>query len=247
MREVCEARGIPHDIEWSDEKRLYGDAWYEFTGSCRANLGSETGSNVFDLDGSIERSTKRSRPRAARRCRLKNSASTPTRSRPISTSGRFAANFRSCRTEHAADPILRPVFEPDRARRTLYRAEEGSLNVDAVLERLQDVDGLERMAERTYRHLVASGEYAYRRFAKLVDDTVARKAEELGQGLRVPMGRSRPGHYNPTARASLLEVSDSYATSFGGLFRQTHRAVSHNLRRRDHPAKTKSIRPRSHV
>ena len=66
MRELCEARGIPHDIEWSDEKRLYGDAWYEFTGSCRANLGSETGSNVFDLDGSIESAVRSAHGRARR-------------------------------------------------------------------------------------------------------------------------------------------------------------------------------------
>ena len=54
MREICVERGIAHDIEWDDEKRIYGDAWYKFIGSCRAILGSESGSNIFDFDGSIE-------------------------------------------------------------------------------------------------------------------------------------------------------------------------------------------------
>src|SRR5262249_48295363 len=54
MRVICAEGGIPHDIEWTDDKRLYGEAWYEFIGSCRVNLGSESGSNVFDFDGAIE-------------------------------------------------------------------------------------------------------------------------------------------------------------------------------------------------
>src|SRR5262249_46601006 len=53
MRRVCEERGIAHDIEWADDKRIYGPDWYAFLGSCRAVLGSESGCNVFDFDGSI--------------------------------------------------------------------------------------------------------------------------------------------------------------------------------------------------
>ena len=52
MRAICAERGVAHDIEWSDEKRIYGNAWYDFIGSCRAILGSESDSNVFDFDGS---------------------------------------------------------------------------------------------------------------------------------------------------------------------------------------------------
>ncbi len=206
MRELCEARGIPHDIEWSDEKRLYGDAWYEFTGSCRANLGSETGSNVFDLDGSI---------------RAQYEALTAARGAPVPFkefcvyTDPIEANFdigqvspRIFEAAALSTPLILfsgrylNLIAPDEH---YIELKKDFSNVDAVLERLQDVDGLERMAERTYRHLVSSGEYAYRRFAKLVDDTVARKAEELGQGLRVPIGRSRQEHYNPDAPASLLE------------------------------------------
>src|SRR6185312_15898441 len=54
MREICRARGIRQDIEMSEDKRIYGDAWYDFLEQCRTTLGSESGSNIFDFDGSLE-------------------------------------------------------------------------------------------------------------------------------------------------------------------------------------------------
>ena len=30
MREICETRGIAHNIEWAEDKRIYGEAWYDF-------------------------------------------------------------------------------------------------------------------------------------------------------------------------------------------------------------------------
>ena len=53
MRELCERRGIAHDIAMDEGSRIYGPAWFDFIGSCRVILGSESGSNIFDFDGSI--------------------------------------------------------------------------------------------------------------------------------------------------------------------------------------------------
>ena len=41
------------DIEVDDRHRIYGPDWYRFVGSVRATLGTESGANVFDFDGSI--------------------------------------------------------------------------------------------------------------------------------------------------------------------------------------------------
>lgn len=54
MCEICRERGIRHDIETSDAKRIYGEAWYDFLEQCRSTLGTESGSNVFDFDGALE-------------------------------------------------------------------------------------------------------------------------------------------------------------------------------------------------
>lgn len=54
VKEYCQSNNISHDIEWKEEKRIYGDDWYKFMFSCRAMLGTESGSNVFDWDGALE-------------------------------------------------------------------------------------------------------------------------------------------------------------------------------------------------
>ena len=53
MRGFCRVRNIPHDIEWTPPARLYGPAWIEFIGNCRTMLGTESGNNLFDHDGTL--------------------------------------------------------------------------------------------------------------------------------------------------------------------------------------------------
>ena len=209
MREICRARGIPHDIEWTADKRLYGDAWYRFIGSCRANLGSESGSNVFDFDGTIE-ATYRNLVAA------RGGAPVPYkefRSYTDPIEGRYAMGQISPRVFEAA-AMRTPMILLSGRYSGLIRPDEHYLelkedfsNVDAVLARLDDVEGLSRMADRAYDRLVGSGDFSYRRFVKLIDDTVSRKARELGLALRGPrddFGTIEVGA-DPVALASLRE------------------------------------------
>ena len=55
FKAACERQGIPHDIAWTEEARIYQDQWYGFITSCRTTLGTPSGLNVFDWDGSLER------------------------------------------------------------------------------------------------------------------------------------------------------------------------------------------------
>jgi hypothetical protein len=47
--------GLPVDIEWEDDQRIYGEAWFEFLSKCKATLATESGSNVFDIDGELRK------------------------------------------------------------------------------------------------------------------------------------------------------------------------------------------------
>lgn len=189
MREICLARGIPHDIEWGEDKRLYGEAWYDFIGSCRANLGSETGSNVFDFDGSIraayqELAAARGEPVPHQEFRRWTD--------PVEA--QFDVGQISPRIFEAAamrTPLIlfsgryMGLIEPDEH---YLELKKDFSNVDAVLCRLDDLEALEAMAARTYDRLVASGDFSYRRLVGLIDETARRKAQELGIGLRPPTG-----------------------------------------------------------
>jgi hypothetical protein len=206
MREICAGRGIPHDIEWTDDKRLYGAAWYEFIGSCRANLGSESGSNVFDFDGAIE----------AKYNELKD-----TRGGPVPYE-EFRAHTDPIETRYDMGQISPRVFEAAALRTPmiLFTGRYSGLiepdehyielkkdfsNVDGVLSRLDDLEGLEAMADRAYDRLVGSGDFSYREFVRLIDRTIMRKATELGVPLRLPRGGSGHSDFDLAALVSLRE------------------------------------------
>lgn len=215
MREICAERGIPHDIEWTDDKRLYGAAWYEFIGSCRANLGSESGSNVFDFDGAIEAKYKelmaaRGGPVPYEEFRVYTD--------PIETL--YDMGQVSPRVFEAAalrTPMIlfsgrySGLIEPDQH---YIELKKDVSNIDSVLSRLDDLAALEAMADRAYDRLVASGDFSYWRFVQLIDCTILRKAGELGVPLRLPQGRSGHGDFDPGALASLTERPTSAPQHF---------------------------------
>jgi hypothetical protein len=208
MREICAARGISHDIEWTDDKRLYGADWFNFIASCRANLGSESGSNVFDFDGAIEAKYKELEA---------------ARGGPVPYE-EFRVYTDPIEAEYDMGQISPRVFEAAAMRTPmiLYSGRySGTIepdthyielkkdfsNVDAVLAQLNDLEGLGRMAQRAYDRLVSSGEFSYRQFVGTVDETIKHKAKELGVVLRArryERGVAR-SVFDPTQLASFRE------------------------------------------
>jgi hypothetical protein len=53
-----ERYGLCCDIAWKEYERIYGDKWNRFIMSCKAVLGTESGSSITDFDGSIEAQTR---------------------------------------------------------------------------------------------------------------------------------------------------------------------------------------------
>lgn len=166
MIEICTARGIPHDIAMDESSRIYGDAWYEFLASCRVALGSESGSNVFDFDGSIERSYNELRERLGR-------APTYTEFQPYVEHveqqfnvGQISPRVFECAVMRTPMVLFRgrysDVIDPDAHYIAL---EKDFSNIDAVLRCIEDIPRLEAMTERAYEHLVSSGRYNYEAFA----------------------------------------------------------------------------------
>ena len=208
MREICIERGIPCDIEWTEDKRLYGEAWYDFIGSCRANLGSETGSNVFDFSGQL---------------RAKYEKLSTARGEPVPFE-EFRAYTDPIEAEYDIGQLSPRIFEAAAMRTPLIlfsgkylgiiapgehyiELKQDFSNIDEVLEGLENLDGLERMAERAYDRLVGAGEFSYRRFIGMVEDAIRRKAAELDVPLREPTGRFGPAEVGiePKGLAEFLE------------------------------------------
>ncbi|WP_306478049.1 glycosyltransferase [Methyloversatilis sp.] len=185
MKIIAGMRGIPVDIEVDDAKRIYGSAWYEFLGSARATLGTESGANVFDFDGSLRGEIARLQA-----------------ADPDITFEEISAKVLTLHDGRVKMNQISPkVFEAIRLRTVLVlfegsysgvvRPDEHYIplkkdfsNIDEVLAKIQDDDFVLDLTRRAYEDIVASGKFSYRTFVEGVDSdferrVIVRKAPRL--------------------------------------------------------------------
>lgn len=170
VRAVCERRGIPVDIEWTEEKRIYGRDWNDFLQNSRATLGTESGANIFDMEGSIAKNIKNalamnpklSYEEAKERFLVEENIG--VRMNQISAK---LFEFITARTalilfEGEYSGVLQP-------RRHYLPLRKDYSNLDEILDQLEDLPLLKEMTGRAYDDVVASGAYSYRQFIRQVD------------------------------------------------------------------------------
>lgn len=202
MRAICRERGIPHDIEVEEEKRIYGADWYKFLKSCRAFLGSESGSNIFDFDGSLIRcvdAAMRNNPwltyeEVHERYLVEFEKQVRM--------GQVSPRVFECVACRTALILFRGnysnVVEPD----THYiPLERDFSNVDEVLERINDLPGLEALTERAYRDVIGSRKYNYESFVTAFDDFIGSRVKHA-KPIRVGTAKHAPN----AVRGSLTDT-----------------------------------------
>lgn len=184
MKIYAGMRGLPVDIEVDNAKRIYGSAWYKFLGSARATLGTESGANVFDFDGSLNKEILRLQAND-----------------PDITFEEISANVLASHEGRVRMNQISPkIFEAIRLRTALVLF-EGSYsgvvkpnlhyiplkkdfsNIDDVLTKIQDDQCVHDLTERAYNDIVASGKFSYRTFVEVVDVDIERRV----------IGRKSPG------------------------------------------------------
>jgi hypothetical protein len=185
MREICEKRSIPCDIEWESEKRIYGDAWYDFLASCRATLGTESGANVFDDEGSLRIGIT-----AALQADPKLTYEQAKQRFPALREGKVKMNqispkiFEAIVTRTALvlfEGTYSGIVQPDIH---FIPLKKDFSNVDEVLAKVADTALLERMTQRAYDDVIRSGRYGYSSFVEWVDGILASRAR-AGTGARL--------------------------------------------------------------
>ncbi|HEV2547571.1 MAG TPA: hypothetical protein VGU20_09555 [Stellaceae bacterium] len=181
MREICVARAVRHDIEVAEEKRIYGNHWYEFVESCRAMLGTESGSNIFDDDGTIEAryetmSRELGRPVGYDEFR----PYTEAQDRSIDMGQISPRIFEAAALKTPLILFTGRYSNAISPGDHYIELKKDFSNVDQVLNRLDDIDGLEEMAERAYAHLIGSGAFGYRQFVRQVENAIDRRRTEKG-------------------------------------------------------------------
>ncbi|MGI9435515.1 MAG: glycosyltransferase family protein [Geminicoccaceae bacterium] len=176
VRERAEAAGLDVDIEVDDDKRLYGDSWYAFLGSARATLGTESGANIFDFTGCIARDIEdftKNHPDAdydeVRSAVLKDHEGT-VRMNQVSPKIFEAILLRTALVLFEGN--YSGVIEADKHYLALKKDYS---NLDAILNKIQDVSLIKAMTERAYRDVILSGRYAYQTFVQGVDEDIANR------------------------------------------------------------------------
>ena len=166
MQKLCADFGIPADIEVEHARRIHGSDWYKFVGSCRAMLGTESGSNVFDFDGSLKALSKRYAKLTFEEFSNRFLKDVPT---PVHMEQVSPKIFEAIRLRTALvlfEGSYSGVVEPEAHYIPLKKDYS---NVQDVFKAISDLDYLREVTERASRDIVDGQRYSYRTFVESCD------------------------------------------------------------------------------
>src|SRR5262245_55040815 len=172
FKRACEGRGIPHNIGWTEEERIYQDKWHSFIGSCRTMLGTPSGCNVFDFDGSIERDYK---AQIEQRSDLSYEEYRPKIAHKETEIDMGQASPRMF--EQAALGTAMVLLEGSYSGvitpgEDCIMVRNDFSNVDDVLDQISDPVHVQTIADAAYRNLIESGKWSYESFIAQFDDEI---------------------------------------------------------------------------
>ena len=162
------------DIEVEAHKRIYGDDWYKFLGSARATLGTESGSNIFDVDGSLQKS-------------IEELIKKDPESSYEDIHKKILHNHEK---QVSMNQISPKIFEAIQLKTALILFEgtysnvispgvhyielkKDYSNIEDVFDKIKCDDTLERMTSCAYNDVVLSGKYSYKSFISKVDEHIS--------------------------------------------------------------------------
>lgn len=201
--EHAHGSGLRLDLSYHEADRLYGAAWMRFVTQCKAMLGVESGSSVFDFDGTLQRSVEgyvAAHPRA--------SFEEVQRRFLAPYEGRIRQNQLSPRCfEAAALRTAMVLYEGEYSKvlqpgRHFIPLRKDFANFPQVLKSLRDTAALQRMVDCTYEEIARNDAYSYRTFVRRFDEAVDREFERRGLAAQ--------RRYSPARYAGQLAMSPGY-------------------------------------
>ncbi len=182
VRAEAEKRRVPVDIEWTEEKLIFGKRWHHFLQSGRATLGTESGSNVFDLDGSITQKVLAAlemNPDLT----YEDLRGTYFEDENLGVKmNQISPKF----FEFIASGTALILFEGEysgilRPHEHYIPLDRNYNNLSAVFEAIEDLPRLEAMVERAYADIIASDRYNYRAAVAKVDAIFSARATGMNR------------------------------------------------------------------
>lgn len=177
MKALCAEYGISANISLEEKDRLYGSHWNEFLRDCRAVLGTESGSNMFDFDGEITKAITaylKANPDA-------DFESVHSRFLKIHD-GKIRMNQISPRIlEAISTKTALILFEGEysgiiKPWEHYIPLSKNFSNVQEVFSAITDTNRLEALTRRAYDEVIASGKHHFRNYIQRIDAHVSEKA-----------------------------------------------------------------------
>jgi hypothetical protein len=171
FREMASGRGLSLDIETEEDKRIYGDHWLAFLANCRAVLGVEAGASIFDVDNEVapeyERLRKERPELSYQQVYAQLLAQYDGKGvyyRTISPRAFEAAAVQACQIlfEGKYSGILEPMVH-------YFPLQKDFSNFEEVLQWYGNEELRRELAHNSFRDLIASEAYSYRRFIEAFD------------------------------------------------------------------------------
>lgn len=165
--------GLKLNLSYLEAERLYGSAWTQFVSSCKAVLGVESGSSVFDFTGDLQRVVEdhvAKHPNATFE-EVQHQFLMPHEGRirynQVSPRSFEAAALRTVMILHEGE--YSGVLEPWRHYVPLRK---DFTNFPEVLETLRDSKKLQTIADTAFEEIACNQAYSYRSFISRFDKTV---------------------------------------------------------------------------
>lgn len=174
VKRYCQLNNVAHDIEWDEQCRIYGNKWYEFIANCKAMLGTESGSNIFDWDGCLNEDIKKFHESSPS---ISDEELYDNYIKPLERPGLM--NQISPRIfEMAAAGTIMVLYEGEYSNviypnRHFLPLKKDLSNLPQIIALLRDDDFIDEMSVRVKKEIIDFGGYGYQQFVEMVDQELS--------------------------------------------------------------------------
>lgn len=184
VADACERRAIPHDIRHDEDSRVNGAAWFDFLMRCRAVLGTESGANVVDVDGSIRAAVQAEEARDPQADEEEIYRRHVAPHDGLVSMNQISPKIFEAISLKTALVLFEGSYSGVLANEHYIELQKDFSNVDDVLNRLADVDAVQAMVDRAYADIVETGRYSYERFVREIEGVIEERAEPRASPVR---------------------------------------------------------------